>query len=313
MSTPDLPEGFRSRPLQLEDSRAVFDLMAAQDLADLGTVEIEEADLLGDWQRPSFDLAACTVGVLDPTTHQLVGYAEVSGPERGDAAVHPDYRGRGVGTWLAHWTQRTALGRGAERFGMPVPEGSSGDVLLTALGYDVRWTSWILRLGPDERIVDRALPPGYRLAAAEVEHRPAIWRVVEDAFLESSDRERDTFEDFGATTWERPGFEPWNLRVVTDPEGEVVGVAQCWVMDSAETYVARLAVRADQRGRGLAQALLVDAFAQGRLRGATTSCLGADSRTGALSLYESVGMHITSTWLHRSVWLTGRDAESSAD
>ena len=50
-----------------------------------------------------------------------------------------------------------------------------------------------------------------------------------------------------------------------------------------EAYVSRLAVRQDQRHRGLAQALLVDAFARGRAHGAQSSSLSTDSRTGALA------------------------------
>jgi len=62
-----------------------------------------------------------------------------------------------------------------------------------------------------------------------------------------------------------------------------------------------LATRVDQRGRGLAQALLVDAFAEARQRDATRFELSTDSRTGALSLYEKVGMRVTSVWVNRAI------------
>ena len=55
-------------------------------------------------------------------------------------------------------------------------------------------------------------------------------------------------------------------------------------------FIARLATAKEQRGQGLAQALLVDAFAVGREHGALRSELSTDSRTGALGLYEKVGM-----------------------
>ena len=62
----------------------------------------------------------------------------------------------------------------------------------------------------------------------------------------------------------------------------------------------RLAVRRDQRGRGLATALLADSFARAREHGATRSGLSTDSRTGALGLYERVGMEATQTWVNRA-------------
>ena len=298
--TTGLPAGLTARPLKPSDAAAVHELMAAQELADIGEVVIEEADIVADWQRPSYDLAASSVGVLDGD--RIVGYAEATGGDRGDAAVHPDHRGRGIGTWLAHRMQDLARAQGASVIGMPVPQGSPGDRLLEALGYHLRWTSWVLQLPPGRTVPDRPLPEGYAVrAATEAEHR-ACWTVVEDAFLEWSDRERSSFEDWAAGVMQRPGFEPWNLRVVVDPAGEVVAAAVLHHFEDGG-FVDKLATRRDQRGRGLAQALLVDSFRAARERGATRFELSTDSRTGALGLYEKVGMEVTSTWVNRAIAL----------
>src|SRR3712207_9211824 len=72
-----LPDGLTARPLAMADARAVFEVMAAQEQYDIGTVEIEEADIVGDWQRPSFDVAASTIGVFDG--ERLVAYGEDGG------------------------------------------------------------------------------------------------------------------------------------------------------------------------------------------------------------------------------------------
>ena len=133
--------------------------------------------------------------------------------------------------------------------------------------------------------------------------------VLEDAFLEWSVRDREPFEDFEAATTGRPGFEPWNLRVALDPDGAVVGVSLVLVSDNGSTgYVDRLAVRKDQRNRGLAQALLVDSFARAREHGTSMAELSTDSRTGALPLYERVGMVAESVWVNR-----GLDLEQTAE
>ncbi len=305
-----LPDGLTKRPLELADARAVYELMAAQERADIGTVEIEEEDLVSEWQRPSCDLASTSIAVLDG--ERIVAYAELVYPERYDVAVHPDVRGRGIGTWLAGWIRDLARSRGASVVGMPVPEGSPGNRLLTALGYGVRWTSWVLRLPPGATIPDRPLPEGYEVREATPADHEAVWTVTEDAFLEWTDRERESLDDFAAVVWQRPGFEPWHLHVVTDPTGAVVGVANAWNTDNdkpgtdkpgPETYVAKLAVAKEHRGLGLAQSLLVAAFAAGRAHGATSSSLNTDSRTGALSLYQKVGMVPETTWVHRAIRL----------
>jgi ribosomal protein S18 acetylase RimI-like enzyme len=294
----DVPAGLTTRPLGLDDARAVFEVMAAQEAHDLGAVIIEEADIVGDWSRLSFDVTASTVGVFDD--ERLVAYGEVGHSERGDAAVHPGYRGRGIGTAVAGWMQETARSRGNAKVGMPVPEGSPGDALLTALGYYVRWTSWALELPAGASVPTRLLPQGYAVRAAAPSEYEQCWTVAEDAFLEWSEREREPFEDWRAGIVGRPGFEPWNLRVVVDPAGVVVAMA--WVQLGEESaFIARLATAGPERGRGLAQSLLVDSFAVARDHGATRSELSTDSRTGALGLYEKVGMRVTSTWLHRAI------------
>lgn len=304
----ELPAGLTTRPLTPGDARAVFEVIAEQERADVGTVEIEEDDLVSEWQRPSYDLAGGSIGVLDGD--RIVAYVEYMGEERYDAAVLPSHRGRGIGTWLAGWVQDLARNRGVAMIGMPVPEGSAGDRLLTALGYDVRWTSWVLRLPEGAQVRERALPSGYGLREATPADHEQVWTVTEDAFLEWAVRERESFEDFAARVWLRPGFEPWHLQVVTAPDGQVVAVANVWnapAEDHLDTYVSKLAVAAAHRNRGLAQALLVAVFTAGRERGATSSSLATDSRTGALSLYEKVGMQPASVWLHRAIPLGGRE------
>ena len=304
-----LPEGLTTRPLEKTDAHDVFVLMAAQEQEDIGEVAIEEADIVSDWARPSHDLGARSIGVWDGDT--LVAYAELMGADRADTSVLPSHRGRGIGTWLAHWLQDLGRQLGSSVIGMPVPQGSPGDRLLEELGFHVRWTSWVLKLPEGATIPDRELPEGYAIRTAGPDDLRAAHDVLEDAFLEWSVRERESFEDFAAATTGRPGFEPWNLRVVVDDAGEVVGVSLVLVSDNGTTgYVDRLAVRRDQRNRGLAQALLVDSFALARAHGTTTSELSTDSRTGALGLYERVGMVPTSVWVNRAVEL--RQTEESA-
>jgi GNAT superfamily N-acetyltransferase len=297
----DLPDGLTARPLDTTDARALYEVMAAQEAHDIGEVVVEEADIVGDWQRPSFDVASSTIGVFDGDT--MVAWAELTDAQRCDAAVLPAYRGRGIGRELAAWLQQRARERGSEIVGAPVPVGSPGDRLLQRLGYFVRWTSWVLALPEGAEIQAQPLPDGFTLRTAGSDaDRRAAFEVKEDAFLEWSERERDSFDDWLATSVHRPGFEPWNLRVVVDPDDEVVGM--CLVLLAEGTgYVDQLAVRRDRRGLGLARSLLADSFAVAREHGARRSELATDTRTGALGLYERVGMVVTHEWVHRAIRL----------
>jgi mycothiol synthase len=70
-------------------------------------------------------------------------------------------------------------------------------------------------------------------------------------------------------------------------------VGACVVHDSETTaWVHQLAVREDHRGHGIGQELLARAFEAGRARGLPVVELSTDTRTGALGLYERLGMRI---------------------
>ena len=58
-----LPDGLTTRPLQRSESRVLFELIAAQERHDIGSVDLEEADLISDWARPGYDLEASSIGV----------------------------------------------------------------------------------------------------------------------------------------------------------------------------------------------------------------------------------------------------------
>jgi ribosomal protein S18 acetylase RimI-like enzyme len=52
------------------------------------------------------------------------------------------------------------------------------------------------------------------------------------------------------------------------------------------------------RGRGIARSLLLHAFTETRARGGKACELSTDSRTGALTLYEHVGMRVKHSFVH---------------
>lgn len=295
-----LPEGFTARPLTHDHAEAVTAVVAAEEVVDLGEPEITVEDVLSDWLRPSYDITTSTIGVLDGDL--LVAYGDHSGPDIGYTAVMPAYQGRGIGTAIARWLQDRARAAGSPRIGTQVALGSAADRLLADLGYEVRWTAWDLELPADREISARPLPDGFVLRDAEEPDRVAAWTLVEDCFLEWADRERMSLADFGARVWDRGGFEPWNLRLLVSPDGEVVGATHVFLAGDGG-YVARIAVRPDHRGRGLAPAMLVDAFARAREHGAVRCYLSTDTRAGARGLYERVGMEVASTWVNRAITL----------
>ncbi|KGN42148.1 GNAT family N-acetyltransferase [Knoellia aerolata] len=292
----ELPAGLTARPCRPTDAADVFAVFAAAEEHDTGEVAVELEDIEGDWHRPSFSLERDSVAVLDGDV--MVAAGEVYKGRRAEVTVHPDHRGRGIGTWLAEWAREAAARNGGSVVGQTVPAGGEAEAFFRALGYERGWTSWVLEVPEGAAIEPQPLPEGYGLRDfVPGEDDEVVHRLVDDAFNEWPERQPSSFEDWAAITVRRPGFEPWQIRLATDPTGTPVGTA--FVIKAGDFgYVDQLAVRRDQRGRGLARALLVDAFERARARGAVRSELSTDSRTGALGVYEKVGMVVTRTYHH---------------
>ena len=297
MRTPPPPPGLTARPLTPTDLDEVYAVYAADEIADAGHLAIEPEDLAGDWSRPSFDLAHDSIGIFE--NGHVVAAAEVTrGGTRAEGAVHPDVRGRGIGSWLVDWTEARARELGAATVGQTTPEGSVAQRLFLNRGYRLGHTSWVLALPAGAEIEQRPLPPGYTMGhCPDARRERAAYEVIQQAFNEWEGRERESFADWAATTVRRPGTQPWQLRIV-EHEGEVVGASFTILDMQATGYLYQLAVDPRHRGKGLAQAMLADAFERAREEGATHSELSTDSRTGALDLYRKVGMEVTQTWTH---------------
>lgn len=289
-----LPSGYTARPFVASDAPEFTRVYAAAELADTGEVAIEEADVVSDWARPSVDLAEHTMAVFDPSG-RLVAGSDVAERVRVDGAVHPQARGLGIGTALARWSAGVARSAGAPYVQMATPEGSAGEAVLEALGYRRDYTVWVLRMPAGATVGRRDLPEGYEVRQAAADELPAVHEVITSAFAEWLGRAPQSYADWCATGPGRPGFEPWMILVATDPDGAIVGACTTLVA-GATAYVGELAVRPDQRRRGLAQAMLSDAFARGRDHGAPLAELATDSRTGAVDLYVALGMRVAHTW-----------------
>ena len=80
---------------------------------------------------------------------------------------------------------------------MPVPQGSAGDRLLDVARLPRALDQLGARAARGRRRCPSApLPEGYAVRAAAGREHEACWTVQEDAFLEWSVRERESFEEW---------------------------------------------------------------------------------------------------------------------
>lgn len=123
-----------------------------------------------------------------------------------------------------------------------------------------------------------------------------VCETAVEAFADHWDFRPTPYEEWRRWTIDHPRFDPSLWWLVEDAE-ELVGAAlNSWHFsgDPHFGWVGTLGVRPQWRRQGIATALLLHSFRDFRDRGATRVGLGVDGEntTGAVRLYERVGMHV---------------------
>ena len=288
-----LPGGLTGRAFTEDDLDAIVAMVNECERHDSGEVMLERADLRSDLDTEGFDLDRDWIGVFDGST--LLAWASLQARRRVlvDVDVHPDARGRGIGTWLRAWTEARCRAVGGDRVAQTIDDSLTDAIaLLVHAGYTPRHTSWILRMQHPERPTPPEPPQGVELRASEPKDEDEVLAMFETAFAEFHDRQPATPDVWRAMVTEREGFVPDDLVLAVADE-RIVGGA--FLIDADEIWVDKLAVSREYRHRGIARALLQTAFVRSFDRGYAWTSLSTDSRTSALTLYERVGMTI-----HRS-------------
>lgn len=295
-----LPAGLTARGATMGDVPAAVAVTQAAERHDgLGSLTVHD-DIAGDWARPSMDVAADVILVEEHG--RVVAYAEQF-RGRAFAHVHPDAHGRGIGSAIAEWSERHARNAGLEHVGQTIPASARrGRSLLEGRGYSPRWEAWILKMPLAGELSDPVLPSGVVVRGlCRPDDDRGLYDVVEEAFATWPDRDPSMdFEDWRTSLLDRA--TDLDLVLVAEEDRQVVGAALC-IPEGDEGWVDQLAVRPDRWGRGIGGALLRAAFRRFAERGLTVAALSTDSRTGALGLYEHVGMTVTESFTRYSLRL----------
>lgn len=293
----EFPAGLRTRSITIDDIDTVVALANTCELHDVGFTMWEREDLASDFRIDGVDPAEDTVSIWD--AERLVGWGFLPNERSAWVDVHPDVRGKGIGTWARGWTEARAKERGAARIGQTINDRAVDRVeLFAAAGYSPRRTSWILSMEHMERPADPDLPAGITLRAYRQGDDEEALGMFENAFAEAEDRLPSSLSTWRAMTIEREGFVPDDL-VLAEDDGEIVGGA--FLIDSGEIWVDKFAVRRDHRNRGIARGLLQVAFQRGFDRGHTTTSLSTDSDRSAITFYEKIGMRVRESYTHHAL------------
>jgi mycothiol synthase len=303
---PDLlvPAGYTTRPATLADVPAIRDLVAACQHQLYGRAETDLDGVAADLSRPGLDPALDSRLVHGPAA-ELAAWAWVN--RRSEIDVHPDHRGRGLGGALLDWAEARARETGAEQLvqtNVPDQDRAAG-ALLRSRGYQPKATEWMLEIAMDTEPTVPAPPPGITVRMFRHGDEHPAHQLTEDAFDDWQQRHK-SYQEWAKLTVERATFAP-SVSPVAFAGDEMVGaVLSLDVPERGEGYIERVAVRRDHRNRGLARLLLRHAFRGFHHQGRRSCTLWTHSDTGALSLYERVGMTVCrSSTVYRKTFPAG--------
>ncbi|WP_328999242.1 GNAT family N-acetyltransferase [Kribbella sp. NBC_00709] len=286
---------FSTRPAILADAPAIHQLIAAAEQALHGQVEAVPDAVAADLRRPLIQLDLDT-RVAEAPNGDLAGWAWVHGGRHAKIDVHPSYAGRGLGTQLLDWAEARAYEIGTDWLAQIVDDADqAGTELVRSRGYEVLATNWLLErpLSPEPP----AVPTGIRLDGYDPARAHDVHQLIEQAFSAFQPRAK-SFDEWAELTVGRSTFLP-DVSTLAYAGDELVGAVIA--LDGEEGYVEQLAVRDDQRNKGIARAMLDRTCTEFLTRGRRTCILWTHSGTGALAMYERLGMRVRrSTTVYRT-------------
>jgi ribosomal protein S18 acetylase RimI-like enzyme len=272
----------------VSDADDADEVYSAEDLAE----ELEDLGL---------DLEHDTMAVEDGDTLVAVGQAgplmlRPDGTVRADfaGAVHPDHRGRGLGTELLGRLQRRCAERAKVEFaGAPVQirtaigaPVAAARTLLEAHGYGVaRYFHTLTRGLSDVAPFDDA-----RVHPYDVARDPEVHAAHCEAFSTHwgfAPPDADMWRTWltGSRT-----FRPANSVVGLGPDGVIEGYGLCYQYQPDELVIGQLGVLPAARGQGLARAMLQRILAVAAPTYVVAKLdVDSENADGAGRLYESAG------------------------
>ena len=226
----------------------------------------------------------------------VVGYADVR-VEGDRLAVDWTSDDGAAGDVLLAWAEQRARDTGCVRVaGWAWPGSEDLADVMRSRGFAPLRASIEMHAPLDAPIQQPAWPDGFAVRNLRVGEEREVHALIEEAFADGNDFQPTPYDEWASWALANRRTDLWFAAV---HDHELAGVALCDEERSGRpelAWVATLAVRRPHRRRGVGRALLLHAFAALRRDGRRSVGLSVDSEnpTGAVSLYESIGMRTVS-------------------
>ena len=299
-----LPDGYRLRAPTPNDFDAVAAVLIADELNDSGQIVLGEDFVRGEWSRLG-DLTNDAWVAVDGEG-VIVGYGQVMLEEPDVAGswgvVHPEHRGRGIGTSLLDRIEERAPALVAAMSSLRFCHSINADddaaaAMLRSRGLGPVHHFRHMQIDLVQPMEPSRSPEGIAIAGVEPsEDLAAIHALLEEAFIDDRSHHPPPFDRWVGEETSTPMYDP-TLWLLARDAGVPVGVLTASAAGD-RGWVDYLAVSATHRGRGIGAALLRRSFAMFADRDVRRILVSVDAQnpTGATAVYERVGMRNVNAW-----------------
>jgi mycothiol synthase len=276
------------RPLRESDADAV---VALYERAFGDQRPIDAQEIVSWFRNPELDSEWLRVLELDG---RVVGYGDIL---ISDDVVAVDVAAPDHWDVFLAWAEDTARAKRVSRVRVFFPAGHELADLLAARGYRYWRSAYTMHINLGEMAPDApAPPPGIELREYEEGDAELLRAAVNEAFADDPFFDEATPSRFREFFLNARAFDP-SLWLLAWDRGELAAFVLAFPERAGDEnlgWIQSLGVRGPWRRLGLGEALLRAAFSQLHARGLRTVGLGVDAEneTGALRLYERVGMRV---------------------
>lgn len=306
---------YRVRPATMDDLPKVVALMNAAQLADVGEVVIDEAELRTEWSDPKHNFAEDTF-LFETPEGTAIAYGDVY--DRREpltrvfswGRVHPDYRGQGIGTHLLEILEERAqksIVKAPPHARVAIAQGIDSRhtafiKMLEDRGYSLIRRFYQMRIELDQKPPDPQPIEGIVIRPMRFpEEAQALFEADIESFRDHWGFQPMSWEEFELFFFKREDTKTDQYFLAMDGD-QIAGFSVCVEKtpeDPDMAWVDILGVRRPWRRRGIATALLRYTFNFYHKMGKKRVGLGVDaeSLTGAVGVYENAGMSAHRVWL----------------
>ena len=279
------------RPTSVDEAPAIKALLEEHALASFGEPELSEEEV-----RSWFGQKNLEFRVVE-RDGELVGYLDIQLQESGRFPADVRTLDAEAAALLLAEAERIGRERGANVVRSFV---QGDDPVLRPVLEDAGWQpirySFQMQIELGGELPAPQWPDGLSPRNLRPGEEERVYEAHMDAFADHWEHHRSTFEDWYDFNVGRHSFDP-SLWWLVDEGDELAAISlNAWHFsgDPQFGWVHVLGVRPPWRRRGLATALLHHSFRDFKARGARRVGLGVDGEntTGAVRLYERVGMHV---------------------